>query len=400
MRIWLGMIALLPALVHPGIGYGAEITEVIDAADDNDPFDLNIDIRFYSTLERAKITRELSGSSGWKNNTDIKRPDYDALHYQNQIYAMDYLIEIGLYHDLELYVNLPWIIKDTRQISLVANYGSDPKIFNGVLTDSEIASRSSPSTERAGIGDMTIGVKWAPFNGERDNATSTWVLGLEYIIPSGELINPNDIIGGKTGHVGLGHHQLVPSMLFSHRFTVLDPYCGIHAVIPIQGSEAKDKGFQIPYHGGFLIGMEIVPWENTSKRVKIAIDLRLTAEFFAGVQSRGSTNAYGTVNELSDFLYAHTGVESDPFDAGKRQLQTTSEYTQFGLHLGFVVRLAEYARLRVGASLAHNSEHFITGARGTIETNPNFPDYDNASSRFRVEETTLFTYWVNGTILF
>ena len=63
MRFWLGMMALLPVLMHPAAGYRAEITDVIDAADDNDPFDLNIDVRFHSTLERAKITREISGGS-------------------------------------------------------------------------------------------------------------------------------------------------------------------------------------------------------------------------------------------------------------------------------------------------------------------------------------------------
>jgi hypothetical protein len=403
MRIVLGMLALLALLVNPAFGYGAEITDVLDAADDNDPLDLNIDVHFHSTLERAKITRELSGGSGWTNssNPDTTRPDYNALHYHNQIYSMDYMIEFGLFDDFELYVNVPWIIKDTRRIRLVADYGSDPKrLYNGLFSDSEIASRFSPRTERSGLGDMTIGVKWAPFNGEHDDTTSTWVIGLDYIIPSGELANPNDIIGGKTGHVGLGHHQLVPYLLFSHRFKVLDPYCGIHLTIPMQGSEAKASGFHIPYHGGFLIGMEIVPWENTGKHLKFAIDIRLHGEFFAAVQSRGSAISRGTVNELSDFLYAHTSDEFNPFDAGGRQLQTTSAYAQFGLHLGFVLKVATFAQLRVGASLSHNTEHFLTGAKGAIETNPDAPDYYNTGSRFRVEETTLFTYWVNGTILF
>ncbi len=403
MRFWLGMIALLPVLVHPAGGYGAEITDVIDAADDNDPFDLNIDVQFHSTLERAKITREISGGSGWKNTTnpDANRPDYNALHYQNQIYSIDYMIEIGLYHDLELYVNLPWIIKDNRKISLVADYGSDPKtLYYGLFTESEIANRPSPHTERSGIGDVTVGVKWAPFNSERDDSVGTWVIGLTYIIPSGKLINPNDIIGGKTGGVGLGHHQLVPYMLFSHRFRVLDPYCGIHVTIPIQGAEAKEKGFEIPYHGGFLVGMEIVPWENTATHMKFAIDMRFESEFFAGIQSRPSANPRGTVNELSDFLDAHTNDASSPFDPGKRQLQSTSDYAQFGIYLGFILRITEYARLRVGASLSHNTEHFITGTKGSIETNETAPDYNNAGSRFRVEETTLVTYWVNGTVLF
>jgi hypothetical protein len=134
--------------------------------------------------------------------------------------------------------------------------------------------------------------------------------------------------------------------------------------------------------------------------MKFAIDMRFESEFFAGIQSRPSASPRGTVNELSDFLDAHTNDASNPFDPGKRQLQSTSDYAQFGIYLGFILRITEYARLRVGASLSYNTEHFITGSKGSIETNENAPDYNNAGSRFRVEETTLVTYWVNGTVLF
>jgi hypothetical protein len=398
MRIWLSMIALLPVLFSPAFTFGAEITDVIGAAYENNPFDLNIDVSFRYILDRAKIVREMS--SEWNDVTKTDRPQTPALNYENQIFAMDYMIEIGLYHDLELYINLPWIIKDSRKISFIAGYQSEPAaLYNGLFNESELEAGSSPSTERSGIGDITVGAKWAPFNGKRDDTKSTWVIGLDYIIPSGRLANPNDTVGGKTGGVGLGHHQLVPYMLFSHRFKVLDPYCGIHITFPIQGSDAKGKGFEIPYHGGFLVGMEIVPWEDATTHVSFAIDLRLTSEFFAAVQSRGSAKARGTTNELSDFLGAHS--DTLPFDAGARQLQATSEYTQFGAHISFVLRLGEYVRLRFGASLAHNTEHFITGAEGSNQTNKyRVPAYDDVGYRFRVEETRIFTYWVTGMILF
>jgi hypothetical protein len=206
----------------------------------------------------------------------------------------------------------------------------------------------------------------------------------------------------------------MPFLLFSHRLKVLDPYVGLHGRIPIQGREAQNAGFNLPYSGGFLAGMEIVPWENKDKHQKFAIDLRLSTDFYGEMESKGDSKKRGTVNEMSDFLI------SSPTVTGDRQLQAMSNYTQFGMHLGFVVRAAEFVRLRFGVSLAHNSEHFLTGADACkdvsgpagvkdgmcdeqygdqMNTYLN-PIYDNPGQRVRVEETTLFTWWVMGMLTF
>jgi hypothetical protein len=93
-------------------------------------------------------------------------------------------------------------------------------------------------------------------------------------------------------------------------------------------------------------------------------------------------------------------------------LQVAGQYTQFGLHLGFVVRAAQYVRFKWGVSLAHNTEHFLTGADGCMDNNgdgrcdgdpPNnyrVSIYDDAGRRLRVEETTMFTYWFTGMLTF
>ena len=51
-------------------------------------------------------------------------------------------------------------------------------------------------------------------------------------------------------------------LLFSHRYSVIDPYVGIQGSIPIQAGPAKDIGLKMPYYGGFLTGLEIIPWET------------------------------------------------------------------------------------------------------------------------------------------
>lgn len=419
MRTWLVPLAILIMFVPSFAAQAAELTDVIDAADGDDIIDINIDINFRSSLSRAKITHEWQ--QAWTQPGQSLRPDYNELRFNEQIYAMDYMIEIGLFHDLELYVNLPWIIKDRKQINFVAGVTSDG---SGGTSRSTVWSDAAgftnataenpgtkPTSERAGIGDMQIGIKWAPFNEERDDTKSVWVVGLDFTIPSGQLANPDQVSGGEEGGVGLGHFVLTPQLLFSHRYSVIDPYVGIQGSIPIQAGPAKDAGFKIPYYGGFLTGLEIIPWERNDKHQKFSIDIRLWTTFFSEVESKGHPDAQGTVNEMSDFLIA-SGANPNNVS---RQLQATSQYTQFGLLLGFAFRAAEFVKLRFGVSLAHNTEHFVTGADFCDDNNGDGNcdqadgdlinvyrngTYDDPGQRLRIEETTLFTWWLTALATF
>ena len=417
MKRWLIPTLLLVGLLLPQPALPAEVTEVLDAADGDDPIDINLDVNFRSMLNRSKITHE--AAFHWVRPGTTDRPDYNELRFEQQVYAMDYTFQIGLYHDVELYANLPWIIQDKRSITWAGGVDnststiyrfsptpydpSDPTSYPG--NSLAVDPTDNPSTKRSGI----------------DDTKSVWIIGLDYTIPSGKLAKPIEVTGeDHEGSVGLGQHVITPFMLFSHRFKVLDPYIGLHGSIPIQGREAKNAGFKSPYWGGFLVGLEIIPWENKDKHQKFAIDVRLSTDFFSEVESKGHKQEQGYVNEISDFL-AGWNTSTLQSDDGLRQLQAMGNYTQFGLQLGFVIRAAEFVRLRFGVSLAHNTEHFLTGAdfcddntgEGACEeTDPNvYPDpdvlnkyrnniYDDPGRRIRVEETTIFTWWVTGMLTF
>ena len=250
MRRWFIIPVVVAGLMVPLVAQPAEITDVADAADKDDPFDINLDIGFRSMLNRSKITHEWA--SLWAEPQYNSRPDFNELRYSQQIYAMDYMVQIGLYHDVELYVNLPWIITNEQEISYVSGVTDltstlyrrnfDPAVYPG----NAVADPDEWKSKRSGIGDMQVGIKWAVFNDERDDTKSVWIIGLDYTIPSGTLAQPKEVAGGSEGSVGLGHHVLKPFLLFSRRLKVLDPYVGLHGNIPIQGREAKNAGFNPP----------------------------------------------------------------------------------------------------------------------------------------------------------
>jgi hypothetical protein len=405
MRPWLALLTLLLPwlLALPATGLAAEITEVCDAADGDDPFDIDLDITFLSLYNRAKITHEHWFT--WLQPGQSKRPDYNLFDYKRVVYAMEYKAEIGLYHDVALYVTLPWIIQDKREVKSQA---TAMKSYIAEIMPAGFVD--SASSTRAGIGDMDLGVKWAVFNDQRDDTKSVWVVGFEYKIPSGKLYRPEEVANGAEGSVGLGHHVLTPYMLFSHRFKVLDPYVGISGSIPVQGTSARNAGLKLPIHGGFLAGTEIVPWESKSGQQKFAIDLGLWTTFYSEVDHKGDPKQLGTANELTDFL-ATTATRP----GGKaRGLQYTGQYTQFGLKLAFLFKAHDYVRFQMGVSLAHNTEHFVSGADfcqdtdgdsqcGGAEDVPNAyynPAYDDPGRRLRVEESTLFQWWLTAMATF
>jgi hypothetical protein len=405
MRGWIVLSALLAWCwaSSPGTLRAAEVTEVCDAADGDDPFDIDIDVTFHSLYNRSKIAREY-----WPL-WDSTRSDIAQLKFKRVTYDMVYKVEIGLYHDVAIYIDLPWIIQDKRQIKRAQGLttlwypaGTDPSALPKGYPGNALAAdpATNPTSERAGIGDMHLGVKWAAFSDERDDTKSMWIIGLEWTIPSGNLYRPEQVIGGNEGEVGMGHHILTPFMLFSHRFSILDPYIGLNGSVPFQGKGAKDAGLKLPYYGGFLAGTEVVPWESKSGMQKFSIDIGLWTTFFSEVDSKGASKQRGVPSELTDFLVDSSGTG--------RQLQYTGQYTQFGARLAFQFKAHDYFRFQTGVSLASNTEHFLTGAdpcrdgngngvcgEAADTPNPYYSNvYDFPGLRLRVEETTLFQWWV------
>ncbi|HOX46582.1 MAG TPA: hypothetical protein PK668_23485 [Myxococcota bacterium] len=408
MRGWIVVSTLLAWCwaSSPGALRAAEVTEVCDAADGDDPFDIDIDVTFHSLYNRSQIAREY-----WPL-WDATRSDISQLDFKRVVYDMVYKVEIGLYHDVALYIDLPWIIQDKREIKKKDGLGTlwtpdpanPPAQLTGAYPGNALAEDPAghPSSTRAGIGDMHLGVKWAAFSDERDDTKSQFVIGLEYTIPSGSLYRPEQIINGNEGEVGMGHHILTPFFLFSHRFSILDPYIGLNGSVPFQSKAAKDAGLKLPYYGGFLAGTEVVPWESKDGMQKFSIDIGLWTTFFTEVDSKGKSSQRGVPSEVSDFLVAADGTG--------RQLQYTGQYAQFGAKLAFQFKAHEYFRFQMGVSLAHNTEHFVTGADpcrdgngdGTCSAdhtvdppNPYYSSvYDFPGFRLRVEETTLLQWWI------
>jgi len=429
---------ILAALALPAALLAADVTDVIDAADGEDPFDANIEILYNFHFRNASISRE----SAQNGDTILVK----ELEYQRMTHSMTPRLQVGLWHDLALFADFPIVIYDLQQGRFQPGVrGTDPATSNGEGYSTLAADRcrygtpqpgycdasqaqsntlngevtgypvidtdsvwdlfdSNPETgsyksvrggfgNLVGFGDMSVGLAWAPLNQERSPTQPTWALRFRYTIPTGQVVNPLAMANDSNpGGVGLGMHQFTWSTAFAHRFAVLEPYTDIHFTFGVPGANAVD-GMRSEwstanlYTGGVKSGVEVVPYENRALDQRFAIDLH-GAGIYHGQQR--------TYSEMTDVL---------------NEVTLRDQYGTFYGHLGFYFSAARFIRFDVGVDVGTDTNHFITGEkigsdqdgngilqlddnndnlidRNANEGNPYFnPVIDTPGRRLKVEET-------------
>src|SRR5262245_41900551 len=99
-------LALAATTGLPGSARAALITDVADAADKDNPLDVNFDIRWTRTQRQGKILREVfrpdQGQTEAGTGTVSEQTE---LQYKRWTHVVDLKMSIGLYHDLELHAD-------------------------------------------------------------------------------------------------------------------------------------------------------------------------------------------------------------------------------------------------------------------------------------------------------
>lgn len=433
----------------------AELTDVHDAADGKDPWDGSFEVTYGFKIKWASIYRESYDSV---NQQTYQRKELDFKHFSH---TMNIRFRFGLYKDLETFVNIPFVMQWQNRVTLApgvvgtcqgtdvhppgdpnlssiisdglfrgggipsnpvlaTHYAFDPNtgqpIPNPIRTygggpctggDSGVPGQS----DRAGIGDISIGFRWGLLNNERDASKPTWVLSVAYTIPSGQAMNPdhtdtgpnNDYSPSNRG-VGLGVHRLTFGMYFSKRIAqYFDPYVAFEyslAIPPsgdtlfrrtvvVDGTKQYDnQEYAGPGHrAGFIVGTEFVPFERPDTGVKIAIDVRFRAQ----LQFEGRD-----YSEIADFLGRVTDIQ---------------QYGSYDLSLGIYARPHANIFMRLSLGVAFEQRHFITFAsigvdrtgpqgnpNGVVdndvkEQNPTYdPLTDSIGKRLLVGDTAIFKF--------
>lgn len=496
--------------------FAADFTDLLDAADDMDDlidetydaFDFNIEPQFIMDFGNATITREaacvpsasdLVGNASQEFERSNPRlevnpercreasiVDNTEADYRRQTMTMNLALRAGIYKDLELRLNIPYVISDVQGMRYAEGVGPnnssiDPSNSRIERDAARFGSGSAPvrdlqnfstyrffdleddyiNYERAGFGDPSIGVWWAPFNDYRDDTKATLAIGMDWLVPIAPIKAPdNTAVGG-------GVHELSWTIASSKRFDVIEPYFGLKYTLglaapnsPLSKIDSSNSGqvFTAPPHNGEItIGTEFVPYENLDEGTRYAIDLQFRfgyvsegRDYSPMFDHMGKSSCHGkTLGEVLDVndsiecawiaqqpsnaplfggdpnpIYDLTNTPANTAFANYDGVSTVESYGTYAGRLGFILQPSKFFALKAHVQLKHQQEHTITNARtgrdvddslettadntvdlhgpdARLEKNPVFnPTYDGTGRRFRVQEYNTWSVFVTAAFQF
>ncbi len=457
-RLRLGVLTAFALLGFPGPpAEAADVTSVASSGEPGDPFDLHLSVRFDRLLERAQIGRERYRASSVNPLGSVV--DAEELRYVRKRTSLVPRVSVGIYRDLEVHFEIPYVIYDDRtwrygQVSGASTEGTS-SIKNNPI-DAEGQSCDDPGTPTVELcqlfpvdtkngttlyhgghaGDLTAGIAWGIFNDRKDDTKPFWLVGLDITFPTAPEYEPalNLLDSPPWLHTQSAHPARFGEKIWkwdlytalSRRMGPIEPYVKAHgtamlksnstysncryadrlaALTPKQmtsvaaancASWASAADAQLPWIAGLSFGTEIIPFADDAQQQKVTIDVRLRADYTSGQRF---------YNELSDM-------------SGK--LHETEGYLTMGGYIGLYLRASKYVALHATASLETETSHFLSGESlgrdgswpaldpaGTGITqdpalmNPNFDwRYDPPGRRFRLSEVANFDVSLAGVLQF
>lgn len=427
-----------------------ENTTVIDAFDEDDPFDANLVLSVRQSWKSAKIRREsTSGTGGFTGAFD------DVASYRASRTVLEVGGDVGVYRDLALSLRLPLILADDRE--LTDGSARSPERLQDPAGDPLFALPFRSPT-RSGIDWFSVALNYAVFNQQRDESKPTWVVGAEGRFAVGDRLhacNANAPIPcpdpanpggpGRSPGISRGMHALVASTVFSRRYGYVEPYMGfrVHVDLPQSNSDfgatSDLRGTLLsrpPVVGTFTVGMEVVPWENREAFARTSFDFKLRGSYHSPgreyselFDALGSSQAASLRSpNASAYRTGGDGVTSVADPAARKVyfagITDQQAFGSVGASAGMTWQTGEYVKFTGGAGLAYAQSHLITaadacnpdagaarGASGPCRAgaaggavgapNPNHRQViDLPGRRFSVDDTLLVDLWLSGVVMF
>ena len=410
------MVAALGVLAS-GEAMAADVTDVLDAADEvylgtekvSDPFDISLTAKFLQQYEWSKLKREAVDETGVQHL-------YNELEYKRIVNRVDLDLEIGMWHDLSFRTHIPIIASDQRsykfdtsaddradQVDVNNSWFSTTHATTGFVNPNPyhffdlLDGETLKGTKRSGIGDISFGVAWSPYNTERhfiperpwerNTGRSTITLGFDYVAPTGKFHQIDN------SGVGSGAHEVIFSVAASHRFPFVDPYIRLQYGIPV-GIEDNYKDFSSnqkrtdPGQWGRIdVGLEFVPYESIELDFQrfVKIDLRgyfkyqgegrayseladafgqgdcyktamangqVTDPKCAWVAGKWSNAGSGNIHAMADGTYTGELKEDGIFDY--------EGFATVGGALNVTIQPVQYVAIVAGVAADYAQNHFIT----------------------------------------
>jgi len=469
-RFALTAFLLLVLGAAPTSAHAAHETDVASAFDKDNDYDFNLQVGYRRSLKRGSLKRELTGAGYTDEVHIVKDLRFSQIRHTLSVRAEAAIFrDLALHLEFPIVlsdvrslgfaqnggdscgtVGPPDCVSIAN--STLIRQGFLPKSVTDQMTRDQIeiaGDTHAPNMfylpKRSGIDQMYLGLSWAPINQRRDPTKPTWVLGFEARIGIGSPMTFNPYFNasikesplnpkGNTS-VGRGVHQFHWWTSISKRYKYIDPWMTFFYMLPDakDGSPYDKTFFELSgqersgprQRGGVEAGMEIIPWEQPASSNKFSIELRARLEgMFEG---RGYSEMWEifannpilagpcrSTTKVSDVDAARWNNGTYCLDPNSTipypGLSSIENYAVFDASLAFNLDFSKHFRARLGLSLGHEQQHFITfGDAGrdiddqkgityenVREVNPMYRPYiDQVGRRWRVSETTVFDVFVS-----
>jgi hypothetical protein len=375
-------------------------TDVVDAFDDDDVFDVNIHVGYLRQWELGRLQREVNSDAAGDDRSQSLLVDVG--NYELQRNGLMFGLDIGVFRDLAIYARLPLILSDDRTISPRSGLDASVLEAGGMqLFDLPMAGFRSPT--RSGVDWMSVGLAWSILNQHRQRWAPTWVVMIEGRFNLGEPMRAcqqrdgntfcrpdvdgmgNPVAGNYSPGVGRGVNALHVETRASFREGVIEPYFGLMAQIEWPGSAgslflpAGDLRGYInripPIQGRFTIGAAVIPWEDRQHFQRFTFDLRFNADYVSeGRDYSPLFDALGSSSNplLSTLNYEGVADAASGVDGLARVQFTghtdTQSHGRVGGQITLEMQAAQYVRFQVGTLFMYSTPYNITQ---TDACNPN-----------------------------
>ncbi len=364
MKKYLAIFFIASFLIIPR-SFAADVTRVLDAADTNDPFDADIQVDWMYHFIGGSIYREKVVGGSLTNNK--------IASIKGRLDQLNITTRFGLYHDLELYLVFPIIIGSTVDLS-TGNAGSTITANTKNNPNATLFTLPNNSPTRSGFGDMSIGLKFGPLSQARDPLHPSWMIGIQYTIPTGKIKRTNNAA------VGLGLHQVKIETAISRRIAFFEPYFGLWGLFRFPSANSLFKNYgETQNYGtpgariGLMLGAEFYPWRTKAPKDHegryFALDLGFKTTYtFRGRDYTMLFDALGSAPQNLGTMYERQNPKYNP-DANPRAkyineqgVTDVAPYGTYSAYIGFDVQPIEYFRIGFRFTFVHTSDHFLTYA--------------------------------------
>ena len=380
------------------------LTDTADAVDSvtingksqQDPFDVYVGTEFIYRSESGTIGREpingILANDPCSASSPGKCDFRDELSFHRSEMLMEFQAQLGLFRDLALTLDLPIIINRSLSFGYSPGISAQQSSIDPQDTGNPAQTlfAQNYATDFGGVGQMKLGLRYAPLNDERVKTDPSWLLFFKWAMPyTSSVYRPMADKEKASKPVGTGVHFLTFGTAFSKRVAelgmigidpniqrrgYLDPYLLVSYTRPVPDRSLAEQALlykpsntfgTTPSHKAQIMGgLEIVLHEDLAQNQLYSVDCGFKADFHS--EGRNYSLLTAPLNELT----------------------FTEQFFEFGGVFHALAQPNNLVRVELDFSLGTRSPYFLT--------NENVGEDTNGDNKVRREDNDLLNPYYCG----